>query len=233
MIFNKNLREYVKEIKDEFDNNVPFEHIVIKDLFNESILRAARDEIETYKVQSKFFNDSQQIKHMTEGSRLLTNAPLNIKHVFNALNSSEFLEFLRQLTGIADLYADNTFRGGGIHQIPRGGKLGVHIDFSRPKWNQNTFRRANVLLYLNEDWQDVWGGHLELWDNSVKNGGKCVTKVNPSFNTLVIFGTKKQSWHGHPHRLMCPPNRKRQSFASYYYSNTPSNDLSIHSTIFE
>ena len=233
MIFTKNLTEYVKEIKEEFDNNQPFAHIAIKGLFDDDILRAARDEISATRGVGKRYADHNQIKQLVEGDALLKSSPPNIRKVFTAFNSPEFVKFLQDLSGIVDLYADDTFRGGGIHHIPPGGKLGIHVDFSRPKWNRDTFRRCNVLLYVNEDWKDEWGGHLELWDDSVRNGGKCINKISPEFNTLAIFGTKKASWHGHPHPLACPQDRARQSFAAYYYSDSPSDDLDIHSTIFE
>lgn len=232
MIFTKNLSEYAKEIKSEFDNNIPFAHIAIKNLFDAEILRAAKNEISETQGISRNYHDSNQLKKLIEGKQLLTSSPPNIKKVFTALNSPEFVKFLQELSGIPDLYADDTFRGGGIHHIPPGGKLGIHIDFSRPSWNINTYRRCNALLYVNENWKDEWGGHLELWDNSIQKGGKCINKVSPDFNTLVIFGTKKASWHGHPTPLMCPQDRARQSFASYYYSNTPSDDLDVHTTIF-
>jgi Rps23 Pro-64 3,4-dihydroxylase Tpa1-like proline 4-hydroxylase len=233
MIFTKDLSEYVKEIKEEFDNNTPFAHISIKGLFQENILRAAREEISQTRGVKGRYSDHNQIKQLIEGNALVTSSPPNIRKVFTALNSPEFVKFLQELSSIENLYADDTFRGGGIHHIPPGGKLGIHLDFSRPEWNRDTFRRCNVLLYINDDWKDEWGGHLELWDDSVRNGGKCINKISPEFNTLAIFGTKKTSWHGHPYPLACPPNRARQSFAAYYYSDTPSDDLDIHSTIFE
>lgn len=232
MIFTRDLKEVLREFKEEFNSNIPFPHIAIKGLFDEAVLKLAREEINGVRGSRKSYDDSNQIKIGIEGNELITKSPPNIQKVFKALNSPEFLQFLQELTDIEDLFADDTFRGGGIHQIPSGGKLGVHIDFSRPKWDSSVFRRANVLLYLNEDWDDNWNGHLELWDASVKNGGRCVKKISPDFNTLVIFGTKKESWHGHPTPLQCPNNRVRQSFASYYYSNIPSDDLQEHSTIF-
>ena len=233
MIFTKDIKKLSKELKYEFDNNDPFPHIVIKNLFDSTILENAISEINKVQGSVKSFNEKHQIKKLIEGASLLSDSTENIKKVFQGLNSVEFVTFLRELTSIDDLFEDNTFRGGGIHHIPPGGKLGVHIDFSRPRWDNAVYRRANALLYLNQHWEDSWNGHLELWDNSIKNGGKCIKKIRPDFNTLVIFGTKKQSWHGHPEILKCPTTRARQSFASYYYSNVAGNDLEPHSTIFE
>ena len=235
MVFTKDLVEFAKEIKQDFHNNTPYPHIAIKGLFDETILRNAVQEIgEVTAGDYRSYNDPDQVgKELIEGEALLNASPPNLRKIFTALNSPEFVNFLHTLTGIEGLYADNTFRGGGIHQTSRGGRLGIHVDFSRPKWNRNTYRRANILLYLNDEWQDEWGGHLELWDNSVKNGGKCVNKISPEFNTLAIFGTAKNSWHGHPNPLACPEDRSRLSFASYYYSDTPSDDLEVHNTIFQ
>lgn len=231
-IFNYDLVQLAKDLKQEFVTNEPFPYLEIKDLFDADILSQAVKEIEHTRATSKHYRDKNQIKDLVEGRALIESSPENIRKVFTALNSDYFVTFLRDVTDITDLFADDTFRGGGIHHIPRGGKLGIHIDFSRPTWNNSVYRRANVLLYLNKDWEEDWGGHLELWNDSVRNGGQCIKKVSPNFNTLVLFGTQKASWHGHPTPLECPPDRARQSFAAYYYSNHPSDDLQEHSTVF-
>ena len=58
--------------------------------------------------------------------------------------------------GITGLFLDDERFGAGLHCIPRGGFLKMHVDFNKhPKgWH----RRANVLIYLNENWQEDWGG---------------------------------------------------------------------------
>ena len=48
-------------------------------------------------------------------------------------------------------------------EIERGGLLGVHADFIFYKRMQ-VWRRLNVLIYLNTEWDEAWGGHLELWE---------------------------------------------------------------------
>jgi Rps23 Pro-64 3,4-dihydroxylase Tpa1-like proline 4-hydroxylase len=41
--------------------------------------------------------------------------------------------------------------------------LRVHADFNKHRI-YDLDRRINLLLYLNDDWHDEYGGHLELWD---------------------------------------------------------------------
>ena len=140
------------------------------------------------------------------------------------------MAFLEKLTGIAGLIPDPHLRGGGLHEIRRGGSLGVHADFNFYK-RLNLFRRLNLLLYLNENWSEEWGGHLELWD---RTGKRCMQRIAPIFNRAVIFDTSNFSYHGHPHPLECPDNRSRKSLALYYYTvEAPADeDRTPHTTLF-
>ncbi|KAK3582261.1 hypothetical protein CHS0354_023800 [Potamilus streckersoni] len=138
------------------------------------------------------------------------------KRMFHFLNSEPFLLFLQKMTGIKEiLVPDPYFVGGGFHQIKSGGFLKIHVDFHK-HIKLNLDRRLNVLVYLNEDWKEEYGGHFELWENDMS---KVVTKVLPVFNRMVVFSTTGSSWHGHPNPLTCPPDRSRKSMALYYYTN--------------
>ncbi len=156
--------------------------------------------------------------------------PRPIKEILSEMNSAPFVQFLQKLTGIQHLIPDPHYTGGGLHQIPPGGKLGLHADF-----NFNTVlqlhRRINVILYLNEDWDESYGGHLELWDEKAE---KCYSRILPVFNRMVCFNTTDFSLHGHPDPLTCPQGRYRRSLALYYYSATrPQHEISAaHSTIY-
>ena len=144
--------------------------------------------------------------------------------MFSYLNSQPFLEFLQELTGIKEaLVPDPYFQGGGFHQIKPGGYLKLHVDFHKHKM-MNLDRRINVLIYLNENWEEEYGGHFELWE---KDKSKCVVRIAPLFNRLAIFSTTDFSWHGHPDALTCPPDRSRKSMALYYYTNgRPDSEIS-------
>jgi Rps23 Pro-64 3,4-dihydroxylase Tpa1-like proline 4-hydroxylase len=124
------------------------------------------------------------------------------------------LRFLEDITGIAHLIPDPYLEGGGFHSIGAGGFLKIHADFN---WHAklNLHRRLNVLLYLNSKWSEDWGGDLELWDQDMT---RCVKKITPVINRLVIFSTTDSSFHGHPDPLMCPSDVIRKSIALYYYT---------------
>ena len=74
------------------------------------------------------------------------------------------------------------------------------------------------MIYLNKNWQDSYGGKLELWD---KNMQACQVQVAPLFNRAVIFNTDADSFHGHPDPLTTPNDVTRKSIALYYYQALP------------
>ena len=141
-----------------------------------------------------------------------------------------FLQFLSEVTGIPNLISDPGFEGGGLHQIVRGGKLGVHADFNRHR-DYGLDRRLNLLLYLNKDWREEYGGNLELWDRDMI---QCEARVAPLFNRVMVFGTTDFTFHGHPDPLQCPEGMTRKSMALYYFSNgRPAEEVTgDHSTLF-
>jgi hypothetical protein len=112
--------------------------------------------------------------------------------------------------------------------------LKIHADFNKhPKTKLD--RRINILIYLNKEWKEEYGGHFELWNKDMTS---CERKIKPDFNTLAIFSTSDFSYHGHPNPLLCPETMSRKSIALYYYSNgRPSQDihsgLQDHGTLFK
>ena len=133
--------------------------------------------------------------------------------IFDELNGEEFLEFLKVLTGFKDIMADCELVGGGLHQTMRGGKLDIHADFNIHYGTKN-LRCVNMIIFLNKEWKEEYGGHLELWDRKMK---KCKQRILPTFNRAVIFSTDESSFHGHPDPLQCPHGWTRKSLALYYY----------------
>ena len=145
--------------------------------------------------------------------------PERIKDTLLLLNDSWFLKKLEVLTNIGNLVSDPKLHGGGMHCTKRMGKLDVHIDYSlHPELKLE--RRINLILYLNSDWDESYGGGLELWN---KDMTQCVKSIEPKFNRAVIFNTTDISYHGHPSPLMCPEDKCRKSLAWYYLTKPQEN----------
>ncbi len=213
-----------------------FPHIVIDNFMDEARLQQALDAFPAPDaLKFKRFNDPSQKKL---GYSQVENLPDPIASILYAMNQPLFLQFLENLTGIKGLIPDPYYHGGGLHQITRGGKLDVHIDFNFHK-KLNLERRLNALLYLNKDWQEDYGGHFEIWRGNTKDNGdhyltECVNRILPLFNRFVAFSTSEISYHGHPDPLLCPEGQSRKSLALYYYTvDRPEIEKAEpHSTIF-
>lgn len=164
-------------------------------------------------------------------SQDLTRFHKEIQSFFQYCNSAAFLMFLESLTGISGLIPDPYLRGGGIHRIKQGGFLNIHADFN-VHTELKLDRRINLLLFLNRDWKEEYGGHLELWNRGMT---ECVQSILPVFNRCVIFNTTDVSFHGHPGPLTCPDDRTRDSLAVYYYTvgRPESERSSSHSTLYQ
>ena len=209
-----NLIETATQFRQDYMGARPFPNIVFENFFEPNFLKSVLGEFpDLSQHNAKQFENAFEKKWAGNGEALFGE---NTKSLMNYLNSEPFLRFLQELTGIKEtLIGDPYYVGGGQHEIKRGGLLKVHVDFNKhPLLGLD--RRLNVLIYLNEDWQESFGGHFELWNKSMK---QCEKKILPSFNKLAIFSTTDISYHGHPDPLMCPEDRSRKSLALYYYTN--------------
>jgi Rps23 Pro-64 3,4-dihydroxylase Tpa1-like proline 4-hydroxylase len=135
------------------------------------------------------------------------------RHFMGQLNSATFLAFLEELTGTKGIIPDPSYSHCGMHSTGPGGRLMMHTDVNRHPHGCQMHQYLNLILYLNQDWKDEYGGHLELWNERRQP----VRKILPSANRVVLFNTGTRSLHGHPHPLTCPPGRRRNSLAVYYY----------------
>jgi 2OG-Fe(II) oxygenase superfamily len=150
--------------------------------------------------------------------------------VTDELNSPEFARWVSELTGIPNLMADPTLEGGGLHQSGPGGYLNVHTDFSKHHLHTHWRRRVNLILYLNPEWDENWGGSIELWEKSAGKMTRCGAKYAPLLNHALIFTTDQRSLHGFPDPLACPQGESRKSLALYYYTLDAREGFSGHST---
>lgn len=226
-------REAIQQLGRMYQENFPFPHIdlridsgVLPGIFP-GIQHLAEDTLSEWpnvaQIADSRFDNALEKKFAVNSLEKITPSG---RALIDLMNSPAFIEFLEALTGIKCLVADPAMIGGGYHEIPPGGKLGMHIDFARHSVS-SLYRRVNVLLYLNKGWRDNWGGELILM-----NEAKAEKRIKPRFGTMVVFSTTASSWHGHPEPLSCPPGASRKSIALYYYTVEPGGSVSNLDTKF-
>jgi hypothetical protein len=203
----------LQELAREYRGAAPFPHAVFDEFLDPALARRVLSEFpkpgDTIWTQYKHVNSNKLGK--SDSSQF----PPTIRALVEELLSQRFLDWLTALTGIEGLIADPGLDGGGLHQIETGGHLNIHADFSSHYRKPELSRRLNLLIYLNDGWQDEWNGQLELWDRKMV---RCEKKVSPQLNRAVIFSTDADSYHGHPDKLVCPTGTTRKSIALYYYT---------------
>ena len=198
-----------------YKNAQPFPHIVIDNFLPPLVIDSINDAFP--KPEDPIWNERiAEVYQHKLASNKVDQAPNVIRDVMYQLNAATTLKALERLTGEGPLISDPYFEGGGMHQIESGGYLAVHSDFSKPR-HLPIYRRLNLILYLNQNWDQSYNGELELWSRDNKEK---VKSVAPIANRVVVFTTDTTSFHGHPVPLSCPPDRTRRSLAFYYYSVT-------------
>ncbi|MGY4827983.1 2OG-Fe(II) oxygenase [Sphaerotilaceae bacterium SBD11-9] len=209
----KRARAVGEELSSAYCFAEPFPHIVLDNFLPETVARQALEHFPKARLQSDVLFE---IGYAGQNKRQILPEDCDgaAREMFNFFNSQPMIEFLEGLTAIDGLIPDPHFAGGGFHETTRGGKLGIHADF-RINDKLHVHRRLNVIIYLNENWSDEYGGQLELWDRKMTAK---VHAVSPLFNRCVIFNTDADSYHGHPDPLTAPEGISRKSIALYYYT---------------
>ena len=209
----KEARAIGEALSSEYCFAEPFPHIVLDNFLPAELTAGLLAHFPADKFDSDVVFDAGYAGHHKR-QILPADCDDYCRRAFDFFNSQPFIEFLVGLSAIDALLPDPYFMGGGFHEIGQGGKLGIHADF-RINNQLHLSRRMNVILYLNENWAEEYGGALELWSRDMKTK---VKSVMPVINRCVIFNTDADSYHGHPDPLTTPQGVLRRSVALYYYT---------------
>lgn len=179
----------------------PFPHTVIDDFLPADVLKLCQERFpgEADPDSRTFDRDQERFKTSYNPDYLEP----ELRAVFRELTSRAFIRMIENVTGIEGLIPDPYFMGGGFHETRTGGHLGIHVDFNYHR-RLNLHRRVNLLVYLNNDWDEAYGGSLELWDREMT---RRVQKVEPVANRCVMFTCSDESWHGHPEPVAHPDGK--------------------------
>jgi hypothetical protein len=201
----------------QFRTAQPFRHVQIDGFLDAAACQRILDDFPRFEERHAL-NEMGQV-----GGKAVRMDVRDVSAAYRALDSylqtREFLDFVSTVTGIPELLYDPDYIGGGTHENRDGQGLDAHVDFNyHPR--TKTHRRLNLIVYLNHEWDESWGGVLELHSDPWNPPANRTRSVLPLFNRAVIFETTEASWHGFS-RIHLPDARRsdsRKSFAIYLYT---------------
>lgn len=220
------LKNCGRELAEGYSTADPFPHVMIDDFLPEAVIDLCLARFPSRPDADSQSFDRNQERYKTSFHPDYLEPPL--RRLFYAFNSRPFIKVVENITGIRGLVPDPYFLGGGFHEIGNGGHLSMHADFNHHK-PLDLERRVNVLIYLNRNWNDAYGGQLELWRTDMSERVKSIT---PIANRCVIFTTTSDSMHGNPQPIAHPGGVTRKSIALYYYTATWDAAKASHTTQF-
>jgi len=207
--------EWIRKLKyynNMFISAQPFEHVVIPNFFAEDFANDILAEFPTVDTKNwRYYHNPIEHKYALNNFDSL---PI-IQKAFGVLQSNVVVDALQIITGISNLESDPYLHGAGLHAYPHKGKLDMHLDYSIHPISKKE-RRCNLIVYMNKDWKDEYGGQLCMWDADKTNYFEVAI---PGWNTAVLFRTSDISYHGLPSPLTCPEGTFRKSMAVYYVSD--------------
>lgn len=223
--FNK-LASEKSAIRCSYVDAKPYEHICIDNFLTpEGLAQIRRSFNATEPSTSTQSSDYLFAKNKFENNKLehISSAFARLR---SELISEEFQGFLQFVTGLP-IFVDPEFTGGGLHQGGKGSFLEMHADFSRHPVKKDWVRELNILLYLNEGYNEEWLGALDM--ENLHSGD--TASIAPVENRLVIMLSKSHTLHGYK-AIRFPEGMYRTSVAAYgYVLDDGSNEAGYTSTV--
>jgi hypothetical protein len=230
-VLNPTMKAQVSDLRVAFESAQPFPHVVIDDFLDDDFARALHSAFPAFEHGNSVGDNGEPGgKSTVDRIRALGSA---YQRLDESIRSRPFLDWLGELTGIENLLYDPWYLGGGTHENRDGMSLDPHVDFNfhpSERWH----RRLNLIVYLNPEWHEAWGGSLEFFADPHADAQPS-HRVVPQFNRCVVFETSERSWHAFNTIRLPQAQREltRRSIALYFYTrDRPAQEVADRHTTF-
>ena len=189
-----------KEIKIEKINS-PYEIWILDNLFDYQIIEEIKNswkEVEEDNWHRGYEQINGKKNLLESGMKAISNLDLMpdfLREILGYFHSSQFTDFISEITGIGNLIPDDSFRWSGLRVMEPNSYQLIHSDARRHPKNSLT-KELTCLFYLNEEYlKETHEGCLEIWEDSMINR---THEIEPLNNRMVIFVNSETSYHGVP-----------------------------------
>lgn len=184
LLINQNYvdQSVIENIKSQFQSSNPNQHLELNNFLNERI---------AYRLLKRFPHVNMFKRKKSDKKMIENNFDL-LDPVFNKLKkyflTEDFQDWIGEITGIDGLLTPHEGKNGFGICLSKNGY------FSNIQTEENIYKKLNLhkkiklILYLNDDWNQLNEGELEFWDKEVKNLSK---KLNHSLIKLSFLKLTK------------------------------------------
>ena len=214
-VINEEVCKDPKGLNYQFLNAVPFPHIVIENFLHEDLANQLVSQFPAlssmHSSHHYFFNQKHELSFWYQVSDLFS-------QLHQDLLSDGFRGFIRQVSG-KQVFMDVDYCGE-LHQARDGGFLDMHVDFNLHPKKDTWVHELTLLIYLNKDWQDDYGGQLLMQNHDNPK----IYEVAPVFNRCTIMLSDETTFHGY-RKLNLPENITRKSILVNFYREVEPNQI--------
>lgn len=207
----KSLSDNEEQLKNQFQNDISsIRSFYLDDLLPEEI---------TNQIHQVFPKPEQMVLKRSIREDKYVAAQMNLynpllEEIIFAFQDERIVQKVGEICGIDNPIPDENLYAGGISMMGNGQFLNPHLDNSHDK-DRNLWRVLNLLFYVTPNWEEEYGGNLELWPDGMNN--KQIT-IHSKFNRLAVMETHNDSLHSVSPVVF---EGYRCCVSNYYFSDKP------------
>lgn len=137
-----------------------------------------------------------------------------LEEIIYAFQDQRIVDIIGEICGIKEMIPDDNLYAGGISMMGNKQFLNPHLDNSHDK-DRALWRVLNLLYYITPNWEQQYGGNLELWPDGLS---KPQITIHSKFNRLAIMATHNDSLHSVSPVVF---EGYRCCVSNYYFSKNP------------
>lgn len=208
----RRLESQKEDLTRQFDESAAeIAHFVLDDLLPENLVNSIYRNFPNAK-NTRLKKNLREHKHV---AYQMNNYASILEEVIYAFQDARVVQCISEICDLKQLEADKNLYAGGLSLMSQGHFLNPHLDNSHDK-DRARWRVLNLLYYVTPNWQESYGGHLELWPNGLTASP---IGIPCQFNRLVVMATHQRSWHSV--RKVGATPIQRCCVSNYYFSDSP------------